>query len=198
MSGIPEANFVGYIADYAAIAGMQHAYHTRYAFHSGLKTKSMSYFRDKYNIHGDIDRWYVCVFEVKVSRSDFLNTFGGKQTPHAKARMEPVGTVHWVVADKEVCKPSELPEFWGLLTPYGSGLTEAKIPKINVLPDSSMHAMAFDLLWLHHNTRWSTYKELEKLALAIRETHTAIRNNVPREELRQISRAAVMKCRRLV
>ena len=175
MCGVPEANCVGYLADYVAIAGMNNESHTRYTYLSGLKKKYMSRgLDDELRIFGDIDRWYVCVFEVKVSRADFLNTFNGKDTRHAKARMEPVGTAHWVVADKGVCKPEELPDFWGLLTPYGAGLTEAKPPKLNILPDSSIHAMAFDMLWLNMNFRSSSYNRFTEMREAIRKLNAAI------------------------
>lgn len=87
--GLPESHVVGYIADFVAIAGLHDQYHTRYAHHSQLEKMYMSSrLTDKgweQKIFGDIDRWYVCVFEVKVSRADFLNTFGNKTTPHAFA-----------------------------------------------------------------------------------------------------------------
>jgi len=196
MCGLPESNVVGYVADYVAIAGMHDSEHSRYTFHSKLKKKTMAYWVDgDYRIRGDIDRWYVCVFEVKVSRTDFLNTFGGKDTPHAKARMEPVGTAHWVVADKGVCKPEELPDFWGLLVPYGAGLTEKKIPKLNILPDSDIHAMAFDMLWLQMNSRASYHRQLEEMSKSIEEVHSALVRQKPIKELLQLSNKAVKACR---
>jgi len=181
MRGISEANCVGYLADFVAIAGMHDAEHGRYARFSGLKKKTMSH-------------WYVCVFEVKVSRSDFLHTFNGKDTPHAKARMEPVGTAHWVVADKGVCKPQELPDFWGLLTPYGQGLTELKMPRLNVLPDSSIHAMAFDMLWLTMNFRARQYDRYIKMHEAIKSLNAAIVDGRPGGELIRLSSEALRAC----
>ncbi len=199
MCGLPESNFVGYIADYVAIAGMHDEQHTRYTRHSGLTKKTMSHWHnDKYKVSGDIDRWYVCIFEVKVSRGDFLHTFKwgcGNETPHAKARKQPVGTAHWVVADKGICKPDELPDFWGLLTPYGTGLTELKMPKLNVLPDSKIHAMAFDMLWLQMNYRTSYYRQLEEMAETISNVHKAIIREKPIEELVKLSNEAVNACR---
>jgi len=196
MCGLPESNVVGYIADYVAIAGMHDAHHERYARHAGLKTKSMAHWKNnEYKIRGDIDRWYVCVFEVKVSRADFLNTFGGKDTPHAKARMEPVGTAHWVVADKGICKPEELPDFWGLLEPYGTGLTEKKIPKLNILPDSHIHAIAFDMLWLQMNSRASYHRQLEEMSKSIEDVHSALVRQKPIRELLRLSNIAVAACR---
>ena len=200
--GFPEANIVGYIADYVAIAGMFDAEHTKYTRHSGLTKKSMG----SRNIDGewtrlffgDIDRWYVCVFEGKVSRSDFLNTFGGRKTPHAEARLEPVGTAHWVVAEKGICKPEELPNFWGLLTPYGTGLTELKKPKLNILPDSTLHAMAFDMLWLQMNYRPNFHSQLEEMAKAIKLVQEAAMRNKPIGEILRRCNRAVKACRGFV
>lgn len=199
MCGLPESNVVGYIADFVAIAGMHDEHHTRYAEHSGLAKKSMgSRMTDEgwtRIISGDIDRWFVCVFEVKVSRNDFLNTFGKRKTPHAKARLEPVGTAHWVVAEKGICKPDELPDFWGLLTPYGTGLTEQKKPKLHILPDSKLHAMAFDMLWLQMNYRYSYFEQLVNMSKAVENIHQAILAKKPTGELLRCSNQAIKACR---
>lgn len=199
MCGLPESNVVGYIADFVAIARMNDAEHTKYAFHSKLTKKYMiSRLTDdgwEWQIFGDIDRHYVCVFEVKISRNDFLNTFGGRNTPHSKARMEPVGTAHWAVAEKGICKPEELPDFWGLLTPYGTGLTELKKPKLNILQDSEIHAMAFDMLWLQMNLRTSYYSQLDEMAQTIKLVHEGIIRNAPKNELLRRCEKAVKMCR---
>lgn len=198
MCGLPECNIVGYIADFVAIAGMHYAEHNRYAFHSKLTTRYMSYRKvDGELIRkmvGDIDRWYVCVFEVKVSRNDFLNTFGKNNTPHSKARMEPVGTAHWVVTEKGICKPEELPDFWGLLTPYGTGLTELKRPKLHILPDERLHSFAFDMLWLQMNCRSSYYDQLNEMAQTIKLVHEAIVKSKPIGEIHRRCDRAVKAC----
>ena len=193
--GLPEADVVGYIADFVAIAGMNNECHSRYASRSGLTTKVMNrrlvegVFSSV--VSGDIDRWYVCVFEVKVSRADFLHTFGrNKKSPHAKARMEPVGTAHWVVAEKGICTADELPDLWGLLTPYGAGLSEKKMPKLNVLADSEIHAMAFDLLWLTMNFRYSQYIQMGEMGKAIKDLRQAIGNGMPKAELLELAEVA--------
>ncbi len=201
MCALPECNVVGYVADFVALAGMHNAEHEKYAGRSGLKKRYLSGVYQgtgeplKYEMHGDIDRYYVCVFEVKVSRSDFLNTFGGKDSAHAKARMEPVGTAHWVVADKGVCKPEELPDFWGLLEPYGAGLTEKKVPKLNVLPDEHLHSIAFDMLWLSMNFRTSYYDQMIEMAKATREIEVAINLGKPIGEIKRRTKNAVELCR---
>lgn len=202
MCAIPECNAVGYVADFVALAGMNNAEHEKYTRHSGLEKKYMQSVWQgkglplKYEIHGDIDRWYACVFEVKVSRSDFLNTFGGKDTGHAKARMEPVGTAHWVVADKGVCKPDELPDFWGLLEPYGAGLTEKKKPKLNILPDEHLHSIAFDMLWSQMNFRTSYYDQLIAMSKSIHNIKDAIVRDRPTGEIKRRVEIAVELCRK--
>ena len=199
MCGLPESNVVGYIADFVAIAGMYDAEHTKYTRHSGLTKKYMSSrMTDEgltRKVFGDIDRYYVCVFEVKVSRNDFLNTFGGRYTPHAEARTKPVGTAHWVVAEKGICKPEELPDFWGLLTPYGTGLSEIKRPKLNILPDEKLHAIAFDMLWLQMNIRTSYYDQLNEMSKNIGLVYEAIIRNMPTGELLRRCKRAVKSCR---
>lgn len=201
MCGLPESNVVGYIADFVAIAGMHNEHHERYARHSGLKTQYMSSRMTdsgwERKVFGDIDRWYVCVFEVKVSRNDFLNTFGGRESPHAKARLEPVGTAHWVVAEKGICKPDELPDFWGLLTPYGTGLTELKRPKLHILSNSELHAIAFDMLWLQMNYRHSYFEQLIDMSKAVENVHRAILAKKPTGELLRRSNQAIKACRGL-
>ncbi len=198
MCGLPESNVVGYVADFVAIAGRYNEHHERYAKYAGLKTKYMSYTltdgEPARKIFGDIHRWFVCVFEVKVSRSDFLNTFGNRESPHARARMKPVGTAHWVVAEKGICKPEELPEFWGLLTPYGAGLTELKIPKLHILPEANLHAMAFDMLWLQMNYRRSYYEQMVDMSEAIDKTRQAIIAEKPKLELLRRVNKAVKAC----
>ena len=150
-----------------------------------------------WKVFGDINRYYVCVFEVKVSRPDFLNTFGERKTPHSEARLEPVGTAHWVVAEKGICKPEELPDFWGLLTPYGVGLSERKMPKLNILKDSELHAMAFDMLWLSMNFRTSFYDQLIEMARKIQGVHDAIVRDKPKEELLKLAAKSRKACRGL-
>lgn len=187
--GIPEFTKIGYIADYVAIVGMQDVYHSRYAKKAGLEKMSMitRYRRDQnqclQEITGDIDRWYVCVFEVKVSRSDFLNTFSDKDSSHARARMDPVGTAHWVVAEKGICKQDELPDFWGLLEPYGAGLTEKKMPIVQAMKQSEIHAIAFDMLFEQMNYRTSYYEQLHGMSDAVGAIRTAILRGKSKEEV---------------
>lgn len=195
MCGLPECNMVGYVADFVAIAGMSDEYHTRYTTHSRLRKKYASAARGIYQEYGDIDRWYVCVFEVKVSRNDFLTTFGNKESPHARARLRPAGTVHWLVAEKGICEPKELPDFWGLLVPYGAGLTELKKPKLHILAETKLHAIAFDMLWLQMNCRKSYYDQLIDMAATVQNVHRAIVRQESTQELLRLSNRAIKACR---
>lgn len=200
---VPECNAVGYTADLVVVGGLFDEFHTRWTKHSGLEKKIMvrnweDEEKKSYEVQGDIDRWCVCVFEVKVSRNDFLATFGNSSTPHTIAHRSPVGTAHWVVADKNVCKPEELPDFWGLLEPYGPGLTEQKIPKLNVISDEVLHAIAFDMIWLEKNFRRSRWEHTIEMAKSIGDLRTAIRNNEPREKLLLLSAQAKETCKGLI
>lgn len=193
MCGLTEVDAVGYLADFVAIAGMYNSFHTMYANHSGLKKRlaaSRPAAGRQPETLGEIDRWYVCIFEIKVSRADFLNTFGGKKTIHAKARMEPAGNAHWVVAEKGICTAEELPAFWGLLTPRGAGLSEEKMPRLVARPDSYIHAVAFRMLRLSMNFRDSYYERMLKMAAAARDLRKAIITDAPKAELLEISAKA--------
>lgn len=206
MCVLPECRAVGYVADFVALACMHNQYHEKYTYYSDLKPMSMSSvvkddYRDRdgddrwtYKIHGDIDRYYVCVFEVKVLRTDFLNTFGDKTSAHAQARMEPVGTAHWVVADKGVCKAEELPSFWGLLEPYGAGLTEKRIPKLNILSTETIHSIAFDMLWEQMNFRTSYYDQIRAMAESIGRVKAAIVADKPVAEISRKCDLAIKAC----
>lgn len=198
---LPECSSVGYLADFVAVAGLYDSFHTKYTQFSGLKKKEIiNHWTSNAMEHeevGDVSRWYVCVFEVKVTHEDFLNTFGKRKTSHAKARMKPVGTAHWVVADKTVCVPEELPDFWGLLIPYGNGLKELKIPKLNILKREEIHAIAFDMFWLQTNFRRGLFRQMIDMAKAFKIVHEAIVKEKPKAELLRRSNLALKTCRNL-
>ena len=69
------------------------------------------------------------------------------------------------------------------------------MPKLNVLPDSSIHAMAFDMLWLQMNFRSSYQQQLVEMTQTIGDVHAAIIKEKPREELVFLSNRAVNSCR---
>lgn len=68
-----------------------------------------------YDIHG---------FEIKVSRNDVLKELKSLQKSENIQRF----CSRWwlVIGDKSVVEIAELPPYWGLLIPYGSGLRQAK------------------------------------------------------------------------
>lgn len=141
----------GYVADAVALCSLQNRFFQRYCEHSKLEpmTGYPRYQEDKgkvvYETRGDVGNYFACIFEVKVSRADFLSTFG-KGKNHAN-RHEAIGSLHWCVTPKGLIKPDELPDFWGLLEPYGSGLTEKSIPTINILTDEALFIFAHQLIW---------------------------------------------------
>ena len=87
----------------------------------------------------------VCVFEVKVSRADFLSTFGPSDK-HANRR-EPVATLHYIVTPQRLVSPDELPGFWGLLEKCGAGLREAKAAEPQEVSDEEYNKRACQILW---------------------------------------------------
>ena len=203
MIGLPECKAIGYIADFVAIAGLYSKYHREYSKYANLKRKyigsQMTMNGWEPAILGEIDKWYACIFEVKVSREDFLNTFGpNKKTPHALARSKPVGTAHWVVAEKGVCTSDDLPDFWGLLIPYGNGLSEVRMPKVQVLPENKLYSLAWDMIWIEKNARHSYYEQLFSMSETIEEVHRAIIRGKSQKELLQLSKQAIKSCRGFV
>jgi len=203
MIGLPECKAIGYIADFVAIAGLYSKYHREYSKYANLKRKyigsQMTMNGWEPAILGEIDKWYACIFEVKVSREDFLNTFGpNKKTPHALARLKPVGTAHWVVAEKGVCTSDDLPDFWGLLIPYGNGLSEVRMPKVQVLPENKLYSLAWDMIWIEKNARHSYYEQLFSMSETIEEVHRAIIRGKSQKELLQLSKQAIKSCRGFV
>ena len=99
----------------------------------------------------------VCIFESKVSRSDFVKTF--VKDGHIGSRLKPFGHLHWLVADKDVCKESELPDWWGLLNPSGAGLKEIRRPKPTECIDGNKELLEHELLWRGDLNIWNTTGE---------------------------------------
>jgi len=142
----------GYVADAVALCSLQGRFNGRYLRHSGYTPPICNYHYNKETgkvdcvIRGDeINNYYTCIFEVKVSRTDFLGTFNGSDKH--KNRHKPIGSLHWVVTPKGLIKPDELPDFWGLLETRGGGLSEKKLPLINILEQNRFNEIAHDLIW---------------------------------------------------
>lgn len=113
----------------------------------------------------------VCIFEVKVSRSDFLATFKKDNN-----RLYPVGTLHWCVALPGLFDIDELPDFWGLLVPRGRGLTELKSPTFYPVSLPTLHEHAYRLLWVP--SRWSFAEALKEKDREIQELVNKLANEV--------------------
>ena len=72
-------------------------------------------------------------FEIKVSRSDFLNEL--KDGEKSNAVFQYCDRWYLVVADKDIVKEGELPPTWGMLYPKGGRLYAApKAPKLKPKP----------------------------------------------------------------
>lgn len=130
----------GYIADAVAIGGFQSRFLDTYLSRSGIIRK---WFNGGKFV-GDINNELPCVFEVKVSRSDFVSTFGDS-VKHAN-RKEPIGSMHWCVTPKGLISPHELPDFWGLLEASGQGLSETRMPRVFVVSEATIHKFGYDIL----------------------------------------------------
>ncbi len=132
----------GYVADWVALAGFQ------YQFERRFKNKAQREFERRNGCRVSVE--FACVFEAKVSRSDFQKMFGHGYGEHG--RDEPKGSLHWVVAPRRLVHPSEVPEFWGLLEPRGGGLSELKQPRYCPLPERDLFRLAYHLLWYGKET----------------------------------------------
>lgn len=86
------------------------------------------------------------IFEVKVSRADFLSTFKSPEGKHAN-RHRPVANLHYCVTPKGLVLAIELPPFWGLLEASGRGLKVARHPLFEAQPEAVNHGFGYDLLW---------------------------------------------------
>jgi len=90
--------------------------------------------------------YVACLFEVKVSRHDFLSTFGSEYGKQGN-RHVPIAHLHWCVVPRGVVKAQELPAFWGLLESWGDGLRERRAPELQALPDDQWIIFMHRLLW---------------------------------------------------
>jgi len=137
-----------YKADYVGIGGFQRRFKEEY-WHQHHCDPLMRYegegenrrYAPKRNIMG------ILIFEVKVSRADFLSTFGPKiKNSHAN-RHHPVGSFHWIVTPKGLVEPEEVPTFWGLLETSGNGLREMVKPYWFEQPEDLINRIAYEILW---------------------------------------------------
>ena len=88
-----------------------------------------------------------CVFEVKVTRNDFLKTFN-KTIP--SNRINTIGNLNWCVVKKGIANPDEVYDSWGFIEVDHGVFNEIKKPLLsnvyqffNVVPELYAHS----LLW---------------------------------------------------
>jgi hypothetical protein len=138
----------GYVADSAAI--------------SGLTLKNESLFlgksRDWSSKESDDLIW---IFESKVSRNDFHNTF--KRDNHSGSRLKPIGNFHFIVCPYKMLSKEDAPEFWGILEQRGTGLGIVKMPTFCETSTADLHRIAYLLLRSNHERKFGIFSyELEK------------------------------------
>lgn len=133
---VPLAN--GYIADWVSLCGMQHRYERQYL--------SERQFERRNGIL--VSPEFACVFETKISRSDFMTTFGLNRIVQS-GRSNPVGNLHWVVIPKlQTPMPIHLlPPQWGVLIEAGRGLRELIKPKFCHAHKDIIYGIAYHILW---------------------------------------------------
>jgi len=136
-----------YVADAACLMSFQHRYQAAYAFACGKKMRTTWWQRGAMVTDGDLWAEWGLVFEVKVSRADFLGTFGANGKAEHRNRHEPILSAHWCVAPRGLVQPCELPDLWGLLVASGAGLSEVRKPHIYDVPQARLESIAYELLW---------------------------------------------------
>ena len=141
-----------YVVDAAALCRFAHRFEKYYDIpYLGLPsqyTSEEAYYQDRDKICD-----HLSVFEVKVSRNDFLKTFKHGNNGHIN-RHSPVGSFHWCVTPRGLIDPDELPDFWGLLVAYGNGLREIKKPTFNQIQLDLVNSIAYTLLWKRKPYGW--------------------------------------------
>jgi hypothetical protein len=104
------------------------------------------------------DNYFTMIFEAKATRSDFKSTFGNNDKH--RNRLSPVAHLHFVVVNKGVCMPQELPDFWGMLERSGRGVTLIKYPKYNERTTEEIDQFAHALLWVKTKGTWRHGSEI--------------------------------------
>lgn len=132
----------GYVADSVAMCGLQYSQQKLF-----VGTKRVGNETDD----------YVFVFESKVSRGDFFNTF--KHNNHIGNRLDPVGNFHFVVTPKGMVKPEEVPGFWGLLERSGQGLKVSKMPEFIPTTKEQLYETAYLILRSVHESKYNIFFE---------------------------------------
>ena len=133
-----------YIADYVALGSFQDRFQDAYFINSKRKRPA---FHLGERMPADEILWtvigyWLCVFESKISRSDFQSTFTRGITRH-----EPAGNMHWLITPKGMLSDDEVPEDWGLLEKSGNGLRERRMTRICDVDNNHIRMIAHRMLW---------------------------------------------------
>lgn len=139
----------GYVVDAAAIGALQEKWERL------LVGKEVKIYTDPEHVDD-----YSFVFESKVSRSDFMNTF--KRGNHTGDRLKAIANFHFIVTPKGLVTHSEVPEFWGLLEKSGHGLRLMKHPKYMKDTVLSLPEMAYKILRSSHVSKFTLWTDYAK------------------------------------
>jgi hypothetical protein len=151
----------GYVADCLALFSFWNGQLQRFAQKWGM-TK-----RGTYSEQVDWEKvgsnYFSVIVEVKVSRSDFLSTFGSASGKHAN-RHTPEADLHVIVTPPKLVSIDEVPEFWGLLEQRGAGLSIKKFPLLTPVSDAKRAEYAENILWhsASENLRWGQICERQQ------------------------------------
>jgi len=138
-----------YRADAVAIGLLDSKYYRRYRRATDKEEEPGSYL-----IYDNL-----FIFETKVTRRDFISTFG-KNFRQQKNRSSPIGSLHWIVAPKGLAKKEEVPIFWGFLEAEGKVLVERKKPIRHAVKDEIIGYVAHQLLWYGDKRTRRRYTEI--------------------------------------
>lgn len=131
-----------YVADALCVGALQYRLYKRYA--GGPKSV----------VEVTCGYW-AFLFEVKVSRADFLSTFGPNRKAVHENRHDPVASLHWVVTPAGLLGIGDqvaLPAWWGVLEQSGRGLREIRKALLRDIKQPILDHLHYELLW-HGTTR---------------------------------------------
>lgn len=146
----------GYIADVVGRCSFQHRFIRRYCRAWG-KAPLVDWGTWRTKTYDQIIDDFICVFEVKVSRSDFLATFNQEKLRHRNRHKE-VGHLHWIVAPHTIVRPEDDVGFWGLLEVSGQGLREVRMPLYYELESEEVCKVSETLLLTLRSRRGLQFK----------------------------------------
>jgi len=130
-----------YIADAVVLANLQYRFKKQYKIPVTRKDYLI-----KVKPFDTRNLTLALIFETKVSRSDFLNTFKENGNNHDN-RLNPVGNLHLIITPPGLVSPDEVPRPWGLLEQSGNGLREIAVPVYCEISDIQLYRIAASMLW---------------------------------------------------